>query len=291
MRYISLIHKIKAYLFLCLPLHLVSSFIFFLTRIESRWLPYFINAYIRFFEVDMSLSEKPNPADYKTFNEFFIRKLKPELRPVSKDPATLISPCDGTILQYGDIEAGTMLQAKGMTYTVKELFGQANDCAAHFSQGKYMTIYLAPKDYHRVHMPATGQLQTLIHNPGRLISVAPYTLKFIRSLYAQNERVILQFETKLGTLALIMVGAVNVGSISVRKIGLITPRRHAAQRFDYAPTRNSTRKHSPTKRGEEVANFNMGSTVILLTSNQKLSWGAECFTEKKVLMGQEIARN
>ncbi len=288
MQHTTFLHRLKAWLFLLLPLHLMSAFIYHVTRLQSPYLHWFIRGYIRFFDVDMSIAEKSDPHSYKTFNEFFTRKIKPELRPITQDPTTLANPCDGQILQMGDIEDGTLLQAKGQRYSLKELLGGTDDCAQTFTNGKYITIYLSPRDYHCAHMPVSGQLKTLIYHPGRLVSVAPYTLNIIPSLYARNERVVMLFDTKLGPLALVMVGAVNVGSVSVQKIGLIMPQRHAIQRTDYGAT--PKQQAISFERGEEVANFNMGSTAILLTANPDLAWAEDCRTDKQVQMGQAIAQ-
>ena len=280
----SLLQRVKVLLMKISPLHLISAIMYRLTRTQSSYLHWFIRAYIRLFKVNMTVAKRSNPKDYQTFNEFFTRDIKAELRPIDQDIQAMISPCDGTILQFGDIEDGTLLQAKGHTYTLLDLFGNNNDVQA-FHTGKYMTIYLAPHDYHCVHAPASGQLKTLIYNPGRLMTVAPYALNLVPNLYACNERVLMTFETKLGTIAVVMVGAVNVGSVSVEKIGLIMPRRHASQSQHYG----TTVAPIAYDKGEKLAQFNMGSTVILLAAKTHLQWANHLSLHQQLKMGQGIA--
>ena len=287
---LTLWERVKVAVFLWSPHHLVSRLIYFLTRLETRRKDPVVRWYIRRFKVNMSETARTDPSDYLSFNEFFTRTLRQGARPVCDDPRTLASACDGTMLEHGNIEEGTLLQAKGQAYTLPRLFAETSSCTDSFSQafsrGRYSTIYLAPGDYHRVHMPTDGQLVQMIHVPGRLFSVAPYALKRIPNLYTRNERVICIFETALGLIAVIMIGALNVGCIETVWHGLVTPLSHRASRIDYA-----RQKPDPVylKRGDEMGHFNLGSTVILLAANTALQWNPSCAIGTTVRMGEEIA--
>ncbi len=285
----NLWEKFKILAFFCFPHQWLSRFVFFMARVKTHRKNILIKRYINFFGVNMSEAEYTQPENYATFNDFFTRRLKAEARIVCNDPRTFACPCDGMILESGDVQDDTLLQAKGQRYTLHDLFGDTDDCADNFVNGKFITIYLSPCDYHRVHMPVDGRLTNLIHIPGKLFSVAPYALKLISRLYTRNERVITIFETKLGKIAIVMVGALNVGSISIRHRGTVTPRSQAIEHTHYLPIPSINAQQIYFKRGEEIGRFNLGSTVILLTKNPHIQWNPAYAAGNIVRMGEELA--
>jgi len=225
-----------------------------------------------------------NISEFETFNAFFTRELKPETREIDPDPLALVSPSDGKISQSGRITNDRILQAKGQHFSVRSLL--ANDPAsAEFLNGFYTTVYLSPKDYHRVHMPFDGKLQRMIHVPGRLFSVAPYTVRQVPNLFARNERVVSVFETTHGTMALVLVGAMLVSSMETVWSGVVTPPRgKKIARGDWS------RRNIQLARGDEMGRFNMGSTVILLLPPGAVSSMEHYEPGDDVVMGQKLAR-
>jgi phosphatidylserine decarboxylase len=234
--------------------------------------------------VDWSESKIEDIADFEHFNAFFTRELKPDLRPVDEDPHALVCPCDGRISECGRITTDRILQAKGRHFTVRSLL--ANDPASiEFNNGFFHTIYLSPRDYHRVHMPADGRLQRMIHIPGRLFSVAPYTVRQVPDLFARNERVACIFETANGPMALVLVGAMLVSSMETTWSGVVTPPYgHRIQHGDWS------RHNIVLARGEEMGRFNMGSTVILLLPPGAVSAMEHYERGDSVVMGQRLGR-
>lgn len=245
-----------------LPHHLISRGAFHLTRWRTPFTASAIRWFVRRFDVDLSEAAVSDPTAYATFNAFFTRALKPEARPIAPDPDDWISPCDGRISQIGAIQSGNLLQAKSRDYSVLELLGGDTDLAQEFAQGTFATIYLSPRDYHRVHMPCQGRLRTMIHVPGRLFSVSPATVQQVPNLFARNERVVCVFDTDQGAMALVLVGAINVAAIETVWSGLVTPpSAHEVTRRDYGENTGVTVE---LMRGQEMGRFNMGSTVIVL---------------------------
>ncbi len=254
---------LKAALLRPLPHHAISRVTHWAVRVETPWFKnLLIKTFIRVFKVDMSEALEEAPTAYPTFNAFFTRALKPEARPMPDDPDAILSPADGTISQMGPIEGDTIFQAKGHGFTTAELLGGDEALAEEFRDGWFATIYLSPRDYHRVHMPMTGTLRKMIHVPGRLFSVAPFTVRTVPKLFARNERVACIFDTECGPMALVLVGAINVGSIETVWAGEVTPpagNRVTTHQY------NQPRQVGPTiRRGEEAGRFNMGSTAIIL---------------------------
>ncbi|MDH5436846.1 MAG: archaetidylserine decarboxylase, partial [Gammaproteobacteria bacterium] len=197
-----------------LPHHLLSRMMLFITRIRFiAFKNFFIETFIQLFDVDMNLANRSEPEDYLHFNDFFTRSLKSVVRPIEGDDTTLVSPVDGTISQIGSINDELVFQAKGHHYTLTSLLGGDSTLAAQFINGKFTTIYLSPRDYHRIHMPVAGKLKTMLHVPGRLFSVNSRTTRMVPDLFARNERVVSIFDTECGPMALIMVGAIFVGSM------------------------------------------------------------------------------
>ena len=240
-----------------LPHHAVSRLVFKLTRLESKFVPKSITLFSKAFGVNLNDAIHPDPSHYKTFNEFFTRQIKPELRPIAS--SKLVSPVDGTISQFGQIVNTSLVQAKGVTYTLDALLGGEKEASKLYENGQFITIYLSPKDYHRIHMPCSGKLIDQTHIPGRLFSVAKHTVNTIKGIFARNERVVANFETEYGPMAMVLVGAINVAAIETVWAGLITPPKGKS-----LTTKNYKEKEISLDKGEEMGRFNMGSTVILL---------------------------
>ncbi len=270
-----------------LPTRALSLLMYRLTRI--RWAA-FKNLHIRLFikGFDISLDEAvvTEPTDFPTFNDFFTRALKADARPIAADPQTLISPVDGTISQLGTIERGEIFQAKGHRYTVSQLLGGDVQRAAAYDDGSFCTIYLAPYNYHRIHMPCDGNLREWVHVPGRLFSVNPATVRELPGVFARNERVVTLFDQVAGPWALVMVGALFVGSIETVWAGQITPPYPA----DPQPKTYSPSQTIALRRGDEMGRFNMGSTVILLFPRGAVNWDAGTQALNTVRMGQRLGR-
>ncbi len=265
-----------------LPHHILSRLMLRLTRIQTVWFKnFFIRTFIRLFRVNMEEAQEPNPSAYPDFNRFFTRALKAEARPLASQDNAIICPVDGTVSQLGKIEGDQIFQAKGRHYSLATLLGNDDTWSRTFHDGSFATLYLSPRDYHRIHMPISGKLQEMIHVPGRLFSVNPTTVKRVPNLFARNERVICLFETEPGPMAMILVGAIFVASIDTVWHGTITPpTHHEIQHWDY-------HAHPVTlQEGEEMGRFNMGSTVILLFGKDAIAFNNELAHGNHVQMGQ-----
>ncbi|MDE2070909.1 MAG: phosphatidylserine decarboxylase [Gammaproteobacteria bacterium] len=267
-----------------LPQHGVSRFTHWLTRLEhagiKHWL---IRAFMRRFGVDLSEAAVSDITVYATFNAFFTRALRTGARPVTAETDAIACPVDGTLSQLGTITGERAVQAKDRSFSVTELLGGDAVVARKFAAGAFMTLYLSPKDYHRVHMPVDGTLLRMLHVPGRLFSVNPATTRTVPRLFARNERVAMIFDTVVGPMAVVMVGALNVGSIETVWAGEITPPRGSVLRsWDYLDNRLELAK------GAELGRFNMGSTVILLFTSGRVRWETELAPGNNVRMGQRI---
>jgi phosphatidylserine decarboxylase len=268
------------------PQHLASSLAFRLTR--SRWKPLrtqFIRWFSRCYGVDLSDAIQPDPNAYPDFNAFFTRALRPDARPVDATSNAVVAPVDGQISQCGAIEDGQMLQAKNRYFALNRLLGGDDRRSHGLANGRFVTVYLAPGDYHRIHMPVAGSLQEMVYIPGRLFSVSPATTKVVPNLFARNERVVAFFATTLGPMVMVLVGAVLVGSIETAWAGQVTPAtlRHIdTTRYDCeaVPVR--------LERGEEMGRFNMGSTVIVIFADACVRWRANVLPGHKVRMGESI---
>ena len=277
----SLTDYIKSWPLYALPHHAISRLIYKLTRIESAYVPKAIVKFSKAFNVDLQQAVNPDPSSYKTFNEFFTRSIKAELRPIAK--SNLVSPVDGCISQIGGIKQGEIFQAKGHSYTAQALLGGDATLASQFNQGQFTTIYLSPKDYHRIHMPCSGTLKQQIHIPGRLFSVAPHTARTVPNLFARNERVVALFDTEYGEMAMVLVGAINVAAIETVWDGLITPPKGKK-----LSSKDYTGEQIHLEKGEEMGRFNMGSTVILLFTQKAPKFNQEMVAELPLIMGQAI---
>ncbi len=273
---------IGGWLFIILPHHLISRLVFKLTRLRGPLAQVMIRWFIKAYHVDLSQAVVQDIRQFATFNDFFVRALKPAARPIANGDHELASPVDGTVSQCGDIMNEYLLQAKGHFYSVQDLLGGDALLANMFNGGRFATIYLAPYNYHRIHMPLDGRLKKMIHVPGRLFSVAQWTVRAIPNLFARNERLVCLFSTPSGPMAMILVGAINVAAIETVWAGLVTPPQgKKISEFDY----DHSDKHYA--KGEEMGRFNMGSTVILLTT-EKVEWSARLQPGQALKMGELI---
>ncbi len=278
----SLLDYVKSGSLYFLPHHAISRVVFKLTRIQSPLVPYAIKGFSKAFNVNLKEAVKSDPKSYRTFNEFFTRAIKPELRPISS--TKIISPVDGTISQFGRIDNYSLIQAKGVTYSLEKLLGGNKDRAETYKNGQFITIYLSPKDYHRIHMPCSGKLKEQIHIPGRLFSVAKHTVNTIKSLFARNERVVATFDSEHGPMAMILVGAINVAAIETVWAGLITP-----PKAETITAKNYSNKNLELKKGQEMGRFNMGSTVILLFNHDAPRFIKTLEADKSLKMGEALS--
>lgn len=277
--------RIRAGFFQVLPHHLVSRLVFRLTRLRGPFVPRAIRLFARHFDVDLSEALRPDPMSYDTFNDFFVRELGPGAREVDRDPCAIVSPADGRISQIGALDGDTILQAKGQGYSASELLGGSPERAGPFEGGSFCTIYLSPRDYHRVHMPRDGTLREMVHVPGRLFTVAPFATRTIPGLFARNERVAAIFDTEDGPLAVVLVGAINVAAIETTWAGLVTPPAGRAVNVTRYPDAGPAVR---IRRAEEMGRFNMGSTVILLLPSGTVNWESGLGEESPVRMGVRI---
>ncbi|HEY2676848.1 MAG TPA: archaetidylserine decarboxylase [Steroidobacteraceae bacterium] len=276
-----IVGRIFVWLQYLLPQHAISRLILHATRVRTPW---FKNALVRGFlglySVDMSEAEQSNPFGYASFNEFFTRALKEQARSIDSRPGSIASPVDGTISEAGNIEGGALLQAKGRRYTLAELLA-GEQRAGLFEDGSFATIYLAPFNYHRIHMPLRGDLRETVYVPGRLFSVNAATAAHVPNLFARNERVLTLFDTAFGQVALIMVGALNVGSMATVWAGDITPAsRRALTTLPPQPV--------SLEKGAELGRFNMGSTVILLFQRNRARLNPDVRAGMQVRVGESL---
>jgi len=266
-----------------LPQHFLTHIVYVLMRCETKWIK---NTLIRLINriaginVDEALSS--DPEDYVNFNAWFTRALKPGARTFDPDQQAFISPCDGRISETGSLLENRILQAKGKDYSLQDLLANDPVCSQLIG-GYFSTIYLSPKDYHRIHMPLSGHLQRMIHVPGRLFSVAPYTARHVPRLFARNERVIAIFDTDSGPLVMVLVGAMLVSSTETVWAGEVTPNKNKSVSVkDYSDETISL------IRGDEMGRFNMGSTVILLMPPGALKSLEDLGSGDSVKVGQKL---
>jgi phosphatidylserine decarboxylase len=281
----------KGHLFVLLqyfiPQHLLSRLTGKFANCSISWIKNsLINLFIKYFDVNMQEAERETANQYKNFNDFFTRELKTTARSIIKNESNIICPVDGTISQLGTVEQGRIYQAKKHYFSLLELLGGQGSNAEHFTQGKYATIYLSPKDYHRVHMPIDGKLKSMTYIPGRLFSVNQSTTEYLPGLFAKNERMVALFDTKIGPTAVIMIGAMIVAGIETVWSGQITPPARKIKHTIY--------DEKPEKiylnQGDELGRFMLGSTVIMLFSNSALTWPEDIRPDINVLMGQSFAK-
>jgi phosphatidylserine decarboxylase len=264
-----------------LPQHALSRLVLRATRVRTPWFKnWLVRGFLKLYPIDMTEAAQGDPLSFGSFNEFFTRALKPGARAIAADLKTIACPVDGTISEAGNIDGERLLQAKGRSFSLTELLA-AQPWARSFEGGSFATIYLAPFNYHRVHMPLRGDLEDTVYVPGRLFSVNAVTASLVPRLFARNERVLTLFDTAFGQVALIMVGALNVGSMATVWAGDITP---AARRVI---TRLPAQDVS-LEKGEELGRFNMGSTVILLFQQDRARWLGDVRGGAIVRLGQSL---
>ena len=268
-----------------LPQHLLSRMVGKLAAWHApKWLK---NSLIRWFirkhQIDLNIAVKTEINAYPSFNAFFTRQLKPQQRTIDPNNV-IISPADGCISQIGKLTATKILQAKKKYYSIGQLLAGNDVLTATFQNGCFATIYLSPRDYHRVHMPYTGKLIQSIYVPGKLFSVNPVTVAHIDDVFARNERLINIFETDNGPMAVILVGAMLVAGIHTTWQGKITPNHNTQlQTWCYA------NKNITLQKGEELGYFNFGSTVILLFPENKVEWCSSFATPRSIKVGEAIS--
>ena len=264
-----------------LPQHAISRLLHWFTRLRLPWIKNpFTRWFIKHFNVNMAEAEEEDYRAYPDFNSFFTRSLKPGARPLASGNNVILCPVDGTVSQAGKIAGDAILQAKGHNYSLKALLGNSEKWSKQFNNGNFATLYLSPRDYHRIHMPIGGRLQQMVHIPGHLFSVNPLTTRKVPGLFARNERLACFFDTEAGPMAMVLVGAINVSSIETVWQGVITPPAgKKLQHWDYAD------KNIVLQAGSEMGRFNMGSTVIVLFAADRVSWAETIQAGEPVRMG------
>lgn len=270
-----------------LPHHLLSRLVALLAN--SRWALVknpFIYLFMRHFKVDLGEALIQDYRQFETFNAFFTRQLLDNARPVADDDNVIVCPADGAVSQLGEIQDHLLFQAKGISYSAMDLLGGDQQEAETFRNGSFVTVYLSPRDYHRVHMPIAGTLRKTIYIPGRLFSVNRKTTERVRGLFTRNERLACFFETPAGPMAMVLVGAMIVAGIETVWAGHVCPNHHDDRTTDYSS------KNPPVKldKGAEMGRFKLGSTVILLFGPEAINLEKEVEADSTVKLGQEIAR-
>lgn len=257
----TLLNWLKIKLQYILPKHLLSRLVGKLAAAEAGSVTTtLIKLFVKQYNVDMSEAKESDPTQYKTFNEFFTRELKENMRPICEDEKHLAMSVDGTVSQLGKIDYDQIFQAKGHSYSLTALLGGNPDIAEPFKGGDFATIYLSPKDYHRIHMPMDGVLTDMIYVPGELFSVNPLTTENVPGLFARNERVVCVFESAKGKFVIVLVGATIVASIETIWAGTVTP--PAGKNIQHWRYPKDSENTISLKKGEEMGLFKLGSTIV-----------------------------
>ena len=275
----------KAFLQYILPKNALTLLAGFLANVKTPAIKnHLIHYFIRKYNVDLSEAREEIAENYPDFNAFFIRQLKPECRPIAE--VGVISPVDGYISELGRIDDGMLLQAKGRYYSIHELLACEQELSSQFNSGLFATLYLSPQDYHRVHMPIEATLKEMIHLPGKLFSVQPATTRMIPKLFACNERLVVFFDTAVGLMAMVLVGATIVGAIGTRWHGdLARSRRRSRIVYPASPDRRTV-----LQQAEEMGYFKLGSTVILLfADNKRVQWQQDLRAGNNIHFGHPLA--
>lgn len=268
-----------------LPKHFLSGIVYRLTRIEFKpWKNLLINLIVRIYKVDLSQAKRETVEEYISFNDFFTRHLKESARTWHISQNNIISPVDGAISQIGNLEGDKIIQAKGKGFHLPQLLANDAELTRIFKDGSFATLYLSPRDYHRIHMPITGKLIKSIYVPGDLFAVNNATVRNVDNLFARNERFISIFETEIGLMAQIMVGAIFVGSMDTVWLGQITPTKKRE-----IITKEYNNENITLEQAQEFGFFNMGSTVILLFEQNKVRWLNELIANSSIQAGQILA--
>lgn len=266
-----------------LPQHGLSRLVLAATRVRTRWFKnWTIRGFLKLYRIDMTEAAESDPFRYGSFNEFFTRALKEGVRPIAREEDAIASPVDGCVSEAGTIDRDRLMQAKGRHYRLDELLA-AQPWASRFEGGSFATIYLAPFNYHRVHMPFRGTLRETVYVPGRLFSVNAASAQHVPRLFARNERILTLFDSSAGQFAVVLVGALNVGCMATVWAGEVTPAaRREIARIPAAP--------ATLEKGAELGRFNMGSTVILLFEPNRARWTPEVRAGAAVKLGRTIAQ-
>ena len=268
------------------PQHLISRAAGKIAECEqARFKNTLIEWFIKRYGVNMLEAERQTPEDFKHFNDFFTRALKPDARSIDTSPDVIVSPVDGAISQLGAIKQGQIFQAKGQSFSLVELLGGDVERAQPFMGGDFATIYLAPKDYHRIHMPITGTLKEMVYIPGKLFSVNPVTAENVPRLFARNERVAAIFDTEHGPMAMVLVGAMIVASIETVWSGLVAPLKREVKTQHYDTKQNIT-----LEKGAEMGRFKLGSTVVLAFPENKAAFIESLQAGSRVRMGEAFGK-
>ncbi len=266
-----------------LPTRALSRFTGVLARSRRPWLKNRLNRFFaERYALDLSEAERPRPEDYPSFNALFTRRLQPGSRPLPEDPGSLVSPCDGTVSAVGYLDGESILQAKGVRYRLPTLLGGLPH--GGLTDGAFITIYLSPRDYHRFHAPLALSLESERHIPGRLLTVAPSAVRGIGDLFLRNERLALRWQSDRGPVALVAVGALNVGSIETVWSGVSDAPPGSSHH--YAPEEGPR-----LQRGDELGRFNLGSTLILLLPRKTTDWDPGLVPGTRLRMGQALERS
>ena len=274
-----------------LPHHLLCRIVYALTRVRTCWLKnLLIGAFVHAYRPEMADAVETDPRRYETFNAFFTRALRADARPIDPDAHRLVSPCDGTLSVADSLVSNRMLQAKGHHYTVEALLAAQKQLTDSFGEGLYATIYLAPYNYHRLHMPLSGRLREAWYVPGRLFSVNSMTVDRVPGLFAVNERVVCLFDGERSPFVLVLVGALFVGSMSTVWHGEITPWRGDLPRSTATPIKLRTDQGTDPwrQRGAEFARFNMGSTIVMIMPPGTAQWDQALQPGQRLIVGQGL---
>lgn len=270
------------------PQHLLSHLVGWLAETRINWIKnIFISKFITQFDVNMAEAKLQTPESFENFNDFFTRELKENARTIDDNSNSIVSPADGAVSQIGNIENGRVFQAKGQDYSLIELLGGDRQTADDFMGGKFATIYLSPKDYHRLHMPVTGTLREMIYVPGDLFSVNQTTAQNVPRLFSRNERVVAVFDTELGPMALVLVGAMIVAGIETTWAGRITPFDRRIKSTQY-PAQGDSQQPLVIEKGEEMGRFFLGSTIVVCFGEDKMNWLETLKAEQPLQLGQSI---
>jgi phosphatidylserine decarboxylase len=270
-----------------LPKHALSRVIYSVARSESPWVKNtFLRIFLRSYTPNLAEAVQPDPFAYRSFNDFFTRALRADARPIDADNDVIVSPVDGTVSQCGPVEDNLLFQAKGHHYSLQDLLAGDPEGVATYCNGSFACIYLAPYNYHRIHMPYAGTARGNLYVPGDLFSVNAVTARSVPRVFARNERLICDFLTPLGRMAVILVGALFVGSIETVHCGEVNP----PPRGRKTAVRIATGVGQQFGKGEELGRFNMGSTVVLLFERNRIAWDRALVAESKVQLGRAIGR-
>ncbi|MCR8923106.1 archaetidylserine decarboxylase [Dasania sp. GY-MA-18] len=269
------------------PQHLLSRLVGKVADCEWPWVKNtFITRFISHYGVNMSEAADPEPLNYKNFNAFFTRALAPDARPIVAGDNTIACPADGAISQLGDIENGRIFQAKGQSYSLLELLGGDVEAAQPFEGGKFATVYLSPKDYHRVHMPMAGTLKSMTYVPGDLFSVNGTTADNVPRLFARNERAVCIFDTDIGPMAVVLVGAMIVAGIETTWAGQVAPIKRQIQTHHYQQDGQAAPQNIRLEKGEEMGRFKLGSTAIVIFPKGVMEWDDKFSADYPTVMGE-----